>query len=152
MQDGMLISKIRSSLGLSQLDMARYLNLTLTTYKAYELNHRPMKIHELNALSNYFKVSLNTLLGLSKNLQDFGPFDLDYKYLRFSLRYIRKINRITQKKLAHDLEVSVPTIGYYEKHPEALKADYLRKFALYFHVSADYICGKSLKKKYSSHL
>ena len=147
MQNGLLISKIRTEKNLSQHDMEQILNLTLTAYKLYESNVRPMKIDELNKISNYFKISLNTLLGLSDNLTEFGPFDLDYKYLKFSLKYVRKIHRVTQRELAKELNVSIPTIAHYEKHPESLKVDYLRAFALKFHVSVDYICGKTLKKE-----
>ena len=147
MQNGVLISQLRTARGLSQLDVARRLKVTLTSYKLYEGGIRPMKIQELNMLSNYFKVSFNTLLGLSKNLNEFGPFDLDYKYLRFSLKYVRRIHRVTQKELAREFQISVPMISYYEKHPESLKADYLLKFAKRFHVSVDYICGKTLKKE-----
>ena len=147
LQNGLLISEIRTKLGLSQLDMAKKLGITLAAYKSYEANLRPMKIQELDFLSNYFRVSLNALLGFTHNLRVLGSAPIDYKYLRFSLRYIRRIHRITQKKLAHDLQVSLPLIGYFEKHPETLKADYLYKFAKYFHVSVDYICGKTLKKE-----
>lgn len=147
MQNGLLISKIRAEKGLTQMEMAQILNLTLTTYKLYEANVRPMKIDELNKVSNYFKVSLNALLGLTDNLKEFGPFDLDYKYLKFSLKYVRKIHRVSQKELAKEFKVSIPTIAHYEKYPESLKVDYLRNFALKFHVSVDYICGKTLKKE-----
>ena len=61
-----------------------------------------MKIDELNTLSNYFKVSLNALLGISKVIRTVHLRDIDYKYLRFSMRYVRKINRVTQKEIAKD--------------------------------------------------
>lgn len=147
MQNGMLISRLRVEHRRTISEMARYLNIGVSPYKRYEANIKPMKIQELNALSNYFKVSLNTLLGLSDNLTEYGSYDLDYKYLRFSLRYIRKINRVTQKQLAKDLKVSAPTVANFEKHPETLKADYLRAFALRFSISVDYICGKTMKKE-----
>lgn len=147
MQDGMLISKIRSEHNLSQKDMARFLKVTLSSYKLYEANIRPMRIEELNQLSNYFKISLNTLLGLSKNINEFGPFDLDFKYLKFSLKYVRKIHRVTQQELAKEFKISIPTIHRYESEPQHLKVDYLHSFATKFHVSVDYICGKTLKKE-----
>ena len=147
MQNGMLISKLRVDHHKTVKEMARYLNIGTSPYKRYEASLKPMKIQELNALSNYFKVSLNTLLGLSDNMHEFGSFDIDYKYLRFSLRYIRRMQRITQKELAKDLNVSVPTVARYEKHPELLKVDYLLKFAKRFSISVDYICGKTLKKE-----
>ena len=147
MQNGMLISRLRVEHKRTVRDMPHYLSIGTSAYKRYEGNIKPMKIQELNALSNYFKVSLNTLLGLSDNLTEYGSYDIDYKYLRFSLRYIRRMNRITQKQLAKDLKVSIPTVANFEKHPDTLKADYLRAFAQRFSVSVDYICGKTLKKE-----
>ena len=147
MQNGLLISELRTKHGLSQRDVARYLNVPLSVYKLYETNLRPMKIQELNDLSNYFKVSLNTLLGLSNNLKKANYFDLDYKYLKFSLKYVRRMNRVSQKDLAKEFKLSIPTIARFEKQPERLKADYLCMFAKRFHVSVDYICGKTLKKE-----
>ena len=147
MQNGMLISKLRVEHNLSQKEMAKYLHVGVSPYKLFEANIRPMNIKELNRLSNYFKVSLNTLLGLSNNLTEFGPFDIDYKYLRFSLKYIRKRHRITQKKLAQDFHVSYATVSRFEKYPEKVNASYLYMFAKKFGVSVDYICGKTLKKE-----
>ena len=51
MQNGLLISEIRTKLGLSQLDMAKKLGITLAAYKSYEANLRPMKIQELDFLN-----------------------------------------------------------------------------------------------------
>lgn len=147
MQNGMLISKIRTDYGLSQKDMANYLNINLASYKLYETNIRPMKIRELNKLSDYFKISLNTLLNLSNNVSKINLFNIDYKYLKFSLKYVRKIHRVTQKKLAEEFKISVPTIARYEKNPENINAIYLYNFAKKFHISIDYICGKTLKKE-----
>ncbi len=147
MQNGLLIAQIRTERGLSQREVAKRLKISLAVYKLYEANARAMKIDELNALSNYFKVSLNALLGITKNIRTVHLLDIDYKYLRFSIRYVRKINRITQKDLAKDLQVSIATVAKFEKHPEYMTATYLRAFATRFHVSADYICGKTLKKE-----
>ena len=147
MQNGILIAQLRTKKGISQDEMAQWLNIGLTTYKSLEANARPMSIQTLNDLSNYFRVTLNALLGLSQNLKEVDPFDIDYKYLRFSLKYVRRRNRVTQKELAQDLSLSVSSIAQYEKHPEKLNAYYLYRFAQRFHVSVDYICGKTLKKE-----
>lgn len=147
MQNGLLMAKLRCNQGLSQRDVAQHLKVALTVYKLYEANIRAMKIEELNHFSNYFRISLNTLLGISNNLSIVKPTQIDYKYLRFCMKYIRKIHRITQKDLAKEFHVSIPTVARFEKHPENLNAAYLRDFALKFHVSVDYICGKTIKKE-----
>lgn len=147
MQNGLLIARIRTNLNLSQKNVANYLNVPLASYKLFESSIRPMKIRELNILSDFFKISLNTLLSLSTNTSNLNLQQIDYKYLKFSLKYVRKINRVTQKDLASEFKLSVPTIARYEKNPLNVNACYLYNFAKKFHVSIDYICGKTLKKE-----
>ena len=147
MQNGKLIANLRTLKCLSQNDIARMLQVSLSVYKQYEEEKRPMSIDDLNTISNFFKVSFNTLLNLTSEKTFYGESEIDYKYMRFSLRYFRRINRITQKELGKALKVSLPMIARYEKHPECIKADYLYVFARYFHISADYICGKTKKKE-----
>ena len=72
--------------------------------------------------------------------------DIDYKNIRFIMRSVSKINSVTQKELAKDLHVSAATIAKLEKHPEYMTAAYLHAFVTRFHVSADSICGTTLKK------
>ena len=147
MQNGDLIFEMRLKYGMTQREVAYHLGIALTVYKLYEAGIRLMKIDELNRMSNLFHVSLNALLGISENLDFYGNDEIDYKYLKFSLRYIRRINRISQKDLAKELNVSVPTVAKFEKHPEDATASYLKAFAEYFEVSVDYICGKTMKKE-----
>ena len=147
MQNGDLIFEMRLKYGMTQREVAHHLRIALTVYKLYESGIRPMKIDELNRMSNLIHISLNALLGISENLDFCGNEEIDYKYLKFSLRYIRRINRISQKELAKELKVSVPTVAKLEKHPEDATASYLKAFAEYFDISVDYICGKTMKKE-----
>lgn len=147
MQNGDLIFEMRLKQGMTQREVANHLGIALTVYKLYEAGIRPMKIDDLNRMSNLFHISLNALLGISENLDFFESEEINYKYLKFSLRYIRRINRISQKQLAQELKVSIPTVAKLEKHPEDLTASYLKAFAEYFNISVDYICGKTMKKE-----
>ena len=147
MQNGYLIAKLRIKQNISQKDMADMLNLGITSYKFFEANLRPMGIKELNIISNYFKISLNTLLNITDKIIYQNSSDIDYKYLKFSINYIRKINRITQKELAKEFMMTPTTISKYEKDPSNINANYLYLFAKKFNISIDYICGKTLKKE-----
>lgn len=61
----------------------------------------------------------------------------------FRLQQLRKKRGITQIKMAMDLNMSQNTISRYEN--ELREADYqtLIKFADYFHVSIDYLLGRT---------
>ena len=64
MQNGDLIFEMRLKYGMTQREVAYHLGIALTVYKLYEAGIRPMKIDELNRMSNLFHVSLNALLGI----------------------------------------------------------------------------------------
>ena len=63
--------------------------------------------------------------------------------MEFRLKALRKSRRISQLKLALDLNMNQNTISRYERMER--EADYktLIKFADYFDVSLDYLLGRS---------
>ncbi len=148
MQTGLIIASLRINNNITQQQMADILGISLTSYKLYETDVRNIKLNHLNIISNYFRVSLNYLLNISKkkisvNTEEF----IDFKYLKFSLKLIRRRNRINQRELAQEFHMSVGTLSRYENNLCSISIIYLYQFALKFHVSVDYICGKTLKKE-----
>jgi len=147
MQNGLLIATLRTKKNLTQEDIATYLKVSLPAYKLYEVNLRAMKLEKLNMLSNLFNISLNSLLDISKSIYNYNENqNIDYKYLGFSLIFIRKRNKISQKDISKIFNISIPTISKYEKKPETVPITYLYQFAKTFNVSVDYICGKTMNK------
>lgn len=148
MQDGFRIANLRIEKGLSQKDMAKILGIGITTYKKYEAGASIMKLEQINIISNMFDASIDYLLGLTNKIdcQKISS-EIDYKYLRFSLKYHRRMKRIEQIKLAKDFKVSTSTISSYEKFAYNISAAYLVQFAKRFYISIDYICGKTMKKE-----
>ena len=63
--------------------------------------------------------------------------------MEFRLKYLRKMRKISQLKLAMDLNMNQNTISRYENMER--EADYatLIKLADYFNVSLDYLTGRS---------
>ncbi|MBE6154961.1 MAG: helix-turn-helix transcriptional regulator [Firmicutes bacterium] len=148
MQNNVILASFRTKNNLTQKDMADLLNIGLSTYKMYEAGILPMKLEELNFLSNYYNISLNYLLNVSKkNITNNFRRSIDYKYLKFSLRYFRRLHRLTQKDLAKEFNTSVYSIIKYEKDASTVNILYLYLFAKKFNISIDYLCGKSLKKE-----
>lgn len=142
------MAKLRVKNKLSQQFVAELLNVALSTYKRYEAGTRIMNLEEINILSNFYNVSLNSLLNITKNTISYNTFkDIDYKYLRFSLKFIRQRNRVRQQDLETYFNLSRSTISRYEKHPELAKLNYFILFAKKFKVSLDYMCGKTLKRE-----
>ena len=148
MQNSNLLINLRIKDKLTQLEMANILNVSLKTYQNYENGLRPMKLEEINLISNRYKISFNALLDITKDLKYFNTEEnIDYKYLKFSLRYVRRMARVTIKDLAKIMHISASSIMKYEKNPMSVNIIYLYNFAKYFNVSVDYICCKTLKKE-----
>ena len=63
--------------------------------------------------------------------------------LQERLKSLRSENKITQRKLANDLNCSYSTIALYETGHRNPDNDTLKKLADYFDVSTDYLLGRS---------
>ncbi len=69
--------------------------------------------------------------------------------MKFRLKELRKTRKISQLKLALDLNMNQNSISRYEN--EEREADYatLIKFADYFNVSLDYLLGRTDKPDFN---
>jgi transcriptional regulator with XRE-family HTH domain len=65
----------------------------------------------------------------------------------FRLKYLRKTRKISQLKLALDLNMNQNTISRYENLEREADYETLIKFANYFDVSLDYLLGRTDKEK-----
>ena len=57
------------------------------------------------------------------------------------LKELRQEKRLSQAQLAEYLVVSQKAIDYWERGVNEPKADYLKRIALFFNVSTDYLVG-----------
>ncbi|MCM1052855.1 MAG: helix-turn-helix domain-containing protein [Ruminococcus sp.] len=147
MQDGVLIAKLRCKKNITQNEMAKLLKISLPAYKLYETNLRVMKISELNVLSNYFNISLNTLLGLSKDFSSTTEQKaVNYKILKYNIKILRRKAKLTQASLAKEFDMSTNTISRFESETRRVDAVFLYKLAKKFNISVDFMCGKTLDK------
>ncbi|MBQ7383987.1 MAG: helix-turn-helix transcriptional regulator [Clostridia bacterium] len=64
----------------------------------------------------------------------------------FRLKELRKERKISQLKLALDLNMNQNTISRYENMEREADYETLVKFADYFGVSVDYLLGRTEKK------
>ena len=66
--------------------------------------------------------------------------------MEFRLKKLRKERKLSQLKLALDLNMKQNTISRYENLEREADYDSLIKFADYFNVSLDYLLGRTDKK------
>ena len=62
--------------------------------------------------------------------------------MNFRLKELRKKKKISQLKLAMDLDMNQNTISRYENMERQADYETLIRFADYFHVSIDYLLGR----------
>lgn len=67
--------------------------------------------------------------------------------MNFRLKSLRKERKISQLKLALDLNMNQNTISRYENMEREADYETLVKFADYFDVSLDYLLGRSDEQK-----
>ena len=63
------LKELRASLKLTQKDVSQALKLSVTCYAGYEQGYRFPDLDTLNKISNFYKVSIDYLVG---NSDDFG--------------------------------------------------------------------------------
>ena len=66
--------------------------------------------------------------------------------MEFRLKKLRKEKKISQLKLAFDLNMNQNTVSRYENLEREADDETLIKFADYFDVSLDYLLGRTDKK------
>ncbi len=66
--------------------------------------------------------------------------------MQFKLKELRKQRKISQLKLAIDLNMNQNTISRYENHEREADYETLIKIADYFNVTLDYLLGRNDSK------
>lgn len=141
------LAELRLDNELDQKDVAKYLDVLEDTYSKWErgINDLPLKVS--NKLANYYKVSLDYLLGLSDFNTFIKPKRINEDVMRNRLLKLRKDNGLTQETLGLEIGFSQKTYANYENGtsmPTTFKILYI---AMYYGVSFDYIVGRSNDEK-----
>ena len=143
-----IISKLRIQFHYSLHDIATYLEIGDTTYNYYEKGERLIGLENINKLANLYNVSLDYILGLTSNPKvNKNQNNINYQYLQFSIRFLRKKERTTQLDIANQFGCSHWTIWHYEKNVKNITIPYLIFISNKYHISIDYICGKTWTKE-----
>lgn len=143
------LKTIRESKNLTQKDMANILEISRGLYAQYEIADKIIPIHHLNKLSNYFDVSIDYLLGLSSKYK-YTQSNKNINKEKFSsrLKEFRKENKISQDKLAKNLNTSHSVISSYENGKTLILTSFLYTICKKYNISADYFLGKINNPKY----
>ena len=143
MDYGKKMKKIRILNNKDQADIAKILNLSQYTYSHYETQDAIIPLKHLIKFCDYFNISTDYILGFTENSKCKSKIkNLETKN---NLKIFRKLNNITQKELAKELNVTQSTISEYEKGNKMISTPFLYTICKKYHVSADYLLGRTNK-------
>ena len=104
------IKELREEKNISQLELAKKLNLTQQSISLYEKGDREPSIDVLKSIANFFNVSLDYLLGKS----DIRNYDEDEKEFRFA--YHKETEGMTDEEIKDALR-------FYKEMKKKIKGD-----------------------------
>lgn len=132
------LKNIREDHDLSQINMAKVLNIPRSTYSLWELGINMIPLSYLCKFSNYFNCSIDYIMNNSnKKNNAFKSKKLDLKQLGNNIKKYRKQSNISQENLAKLLNVSQPCIVRYEKGIIEISTYNLYKISQYLNISMD---------------
>ena len=137
------LSNLRIDNDLKQKDIADKLGVERSTYAMWEIGKSDFPILTANELANYYKVSIDYLLGMSDIKFETERNEIDFNLMRKRLKKLRKNKGISQLELGDKVGFSQKTYSNYEvgsRVPTTFKLMYIAK---YYNVSYDYLVGRS---------
>ncbi len=145
MNYGINLKKIRILNNKTQADIANILNISKYTYSHYETQDAIIPLKHLIKFCNHFNISIDYILNLTKEIK---YKNLKKENLNNNLKLYRKLNNITQKELANELNITQSTISEYEKGHKIISTPILYSISKKYNISADYLLGRIDKPKH----
>ena len=136
---------LREYADLSQKDLANKLGVTQQTYSLWEKGTKIIPLKHLNNLCNYYKTSMDYVLGLSneKTNSDIKEIkELNKKLIGSRIKEIRERNKLTLRDLASELNMTSSTISAYETGKTLVLTAFAYQICTKYDVSLDWLCGK----------
>jgi len=137
------LRNIREDANLRQSDVANILGINRSTYTSYEIERDTIPINHLNNLCNYFDVSIDYIMGLSKTKKYENSLpNIDIIKEKERLKLLRQENKLTQIEIAKILNTSRSTWTGYEYGKYQIPTLLLYELSKKYKYSMDYLLGK----------
>ena len=133
---------LRTRHDLTQQQMGNIVNVKKYSICNWETGREIIPLSKLNLYSNYFDVSMDYLLGLSNNKGFSNKTILNKNIIGNNIKYIRKINNLTQRDLAKILNTTHSAISAYENGKSLIITAFAYQLCKKFNISLDSLCSK----------
>ena len=149
MNYGIVLKDLRDLYELTQEDIAKVLNVARSTYNQYEQQYDIIPVKHLNTLVNHFQISFDYVFRFTTTKRYIDEIEeINTKISGKRLKYLRKEFNLTQTKLAKKLNIANTIISEYERGNYPISTATLYSLSDKFHISSDYLLGKTSKIKY----
>lgn len=140
---------IREENKLSQIEIAKKLNISNSLYSRYERNAENIPIKTLIKISEIFNASIDYIFGFNNAKQyKSSTNDINSKIAGTRLKEFRKKQKLTLEKLAQELNTTKSVICNYERGRNFIASPFLYTICKNYKISADYLLGKIDSPKY----
>lgn len=136
------LKEIREERNLTQKDIAKTLEVDRSTYAGWETGKDTIPLRRLNKLSDYYKISIDYMTGLSNVTSSYRVIDLDAKVIGQNLKEFRKERNLVQKDIFLFLNTTSSTYSAYETGKVLIKTDFLYSICKNYNASMDELLGK----------
>ena len=135
---------LREYRDLYQKDVAEIVGVKQQTYSLWERGIKIIPLKHLNTLCNYYKVSMDYVMGLGKDKYcDLAIIKtLDKKLIGNNIKHIREKHHLTTRDLAKFLNTTPSTISYYENGKTLIITAFAYQICKQYKISLDWLCGK----------
>ncbi len=137
------LKNIREEHDLTQLHMAKMLNVSQPNYARWETKVKIIPLVKLNELCNYFSINMDYVTGISNkreklvNNNVLNKIDIGKNIRKFRLR-----NNLSQLALAKTLNTTQSVISAYESGKTLILTAFLIEICLKYNLSMDKICNR----------
>ena len=142
-----IMKDIRERNDLTQLQLAKELNVSRSTYAGWENNIDSIPLYRLNDFCNYFKINMDYVCGITKIKKKINYVDINKKEIGKKLKEIRTENNDTQKYISYIIKTEQSNYSNYETGKHLILTELIIEFAKHYNVSIDYLLGKTNNKK-----
>ena len=138
---------IRTYFDNTQIELAKILNASRSTYAGWENGVDSIPLTKLNEFCNYYGISLDYICGLTDIKKRETKIDnIDKNIIGNNLKYIRTKNNDTQGKISKIINVDQSNYSKYELGKILIHIYPLIEFAKYYKISIDELCLKKSEK------
>lgn len=134
------MKEIRETKELKQWQIANELKVDRSTYAGWETGKDTIPLRKLYELSNYYKISIDYITGLSKkNNYIYSGDSIDLNTVAKNLKKLRIDNNLKQRDIFNMLNIASSSYSVYETGQTLIQTSFIYQIAKKYNSSIDEI-------------